>query len=318
MNLIGRLTGNGKYSAVPEASYETLAENINRLWAVQDAMDRRIRIDSSPLLATLESMYLQVVGEFLPAAIPKTLDQLFGEQLEAVSVLNSSVRSALAQSCKVRDQLAAYRDETVLPKLCQAASRAEEVEREAAQALWGYQQAAEKLASMQITDPDFQNCYRLKGALEKRLSWLGSEKAKADQTTAIRGSELEALTSYEQTLSNAALAMDRLAGYVQAVAQHAAMTQPARQWIRENTDRMDAVYSAYSALSSFAMAGAMEVGEELQRISGMEAAANGSRPLTAETGDLLREYGLRSAKADQQQRAMFEANAQAARNKYGG
>ncbi|MBI3050925.1 hypothetical protein HYY74_00525 [Candidatus Woesearchaeota archaeon] len=344
MNFIAKLACSGKYEAIPEdeflskaekaygmnnrkeerpspgpaPSYQALTENLDRLAALQDAMERRMRIDSSPLLSTLDSLCTQVAGAFNPAANPKNVDQLFDEQLEAISVLNSSVRSALTYSWKVRDHVTTYRDETVLIRFAEAALRADEIEKESAEVLADYEKADNKLASLRIQEPNFARYYRVRSVLEKRLNYLSSEKAKTDQTIAIRSSELEALTSYEQIIGQAALAMDRLASYVQAVAQHAAMTKPAREWIRENTQRMGAVYSAFAAMSSYLMRGSMEMGEGLKQMAGMEAAANGSRPITAQIGNMLQDYSRQMANADQQQRARFEAKADAARNRYGG
>lgn len=312
-----RVLGGANGKGFQSGSFLQVKEGLDELVSVQSSIDRRIRINNSPVLYVGERVVNRAMAFVRPGTPVASLDQLFEQEVQVIKGLSAALSGALAYSGQVLDTVVEYRDGVVLVKFAAAIDGYRDSEQRAHGLVALFRDADERLGRTQVTDPQYMRLYRAHGALKRELMKLDNELSKFNQATVFRRSELDVLTTHLELVNYGVLLMDRLNSYVADVAEHVENTRGVYQFFRDGSRGMDSIYMAFGELSRCVMLGARDMGEQIGRMAFMARAANSENTVPDVLGRVLSGYKEAIFAADSRNRSNFDAKAASIRGSYG-
>ncbi|MBI2133862.1 hypothetical protein HYU11_04225 [Candidatus Woesearchaeota archaeon] len=293
-------------------------EGLDSLVMVQSAIDHRIRTENSTILYIGDRVARVAIEKISGRRQdPKSLEQLFEDEVDVIRALSTSLTGALVYSEHVLDNIVVYRDDTVLAKFFDSIQNYEGIELSSKEVLSLYKEAEARLSKAHPNDPQYPMLYKAHSSLHRKLMSLDNELSKCNQTIVFRSAELDLLKTHIELVNYGVLLLDRLNNYVGDVAEHVDRTKEVYRFFRESYIGMDAVYSAFSELSRCVMTGAREMGQQISRMSEMARSTGGENMLPETLGRLLSGYKATIFSADSRSRNCFDSRANAIRQSRG-
>ncbi|MBI3034315.1 hypothetical protein HYY72_04085 [Candidatus Woesearchaeota archaeon] len=308
---LGKKKGSG-------TGFVQVKKGLDELVSVQSEINRALRVESSSALYM--GMYIangivhRLTGK---RAEPKTLEQLFEEEIRVVSGLISSVAGTSDYSRDVLDSVVKYRDFRVLPARQQAIADYVQAEHRAKEIFELFQETEQRLGRTMIASPNYAELYRAHGALQREMMLLYNEMSKSNQSTDFRTTELKILTMHIGYIQHGVLLLDRLNSRVSDVVEHVENTREPFRFFRESHQGMSAVYMAFSEISRCVMLAVDEMGREISMMSDMAQSATSHNGLPEVIERMLSGYRSSIFAAEEKSRQAFTSRADSIRNSYG-